>query len=90
MEFLLHYCYSILLRSFCVIDCFTLCTLINSISSYHYGIKQEVLCFLIFMFNFGSGRGKAFDMRNDREKTRGRGGESGSGKDKIDALGRLL
>ena len=42
------------------------------------------------MFNFGSGRGKAFDMRNDREKTRGRGGESGSGKDKIDALGRLL
>ncbi|XP_027905482.1 tRNA 2'-phosphotransferase 1-like isoform X2 [Vigna unguiculata] len=37
-----------------------------------------------------SGRGKAFDMRNDREKTRGRGGESGSGKDKIDALGRLL
>ncbi|KAK8464794.1 hypothetical protein PHAVU_010G084500 [Phaseolus vulgaris] len=37
-----------------------------------------------------SGRGKAFDMRNDREKTRGRGGGSGSGKDKIDALGRLL
>ncbi|KAK8464792.1 hypothetical protein PHAVU_010G084500 [Phaseolus vulgaris] len=38
----------------------------------------------------GLGRGKAFDMRNDREKTRGRGGGSGSGKDKIDALGRLL
>ncbi|BAT97765.1 hypothetical protein LR48_Vigan11g072600 [Vigna angularis] len=37
-----------------------------------------------------SGRGKAFDMKNDREKTRGRGGGSGSGKDKIDVLGRLL
>ncbi|XP_027336479.1 tRNA 2'-phosphotransferase 1-like isoform X2 [Abrus precatorius] len=37
-----------------------------------------------------SGRGKAFDMRNDRERTRGRGGGSASGKDKIDALGRLL
>uniref|UniRef100_A0A0R0FIL3 2'-phosphotransferase n=1 Tax=Glycine max TaxID=3847 RepID=A0A0R0FIL3_SOYBN len=37
-----------------------------------------------------TGRGKAFDMRNDRERTRGRGGGSGSGKDKIDSLGRLL
>ncbi|KAK7390108.1 hypothetical protein VNO78_25407 [Psophocarpus tetragonolobus] len=37
-----------------------------------------------------TGRGKAFDMRNNRETTRGRGGGSGSGKDKIDALGRLL
>ncbi|KAK7300407.1 hypothetical protein RJT34_11251 [Clitoria ternatea] len=39
----------------------------------------------------GSGKGKAFDMRNNRERTRGRGGDrSGSGKDKIDALGRLM
>lgn len=28
------------------------------------------------------------DMRNDRGKSRGRGG--GAGKDKIDALGRLM
>lgn len=45
----------------------------------------------------GNGRGRAFDTRNDRERTRGRGGGGGggsgpsvSGKDKIDALGRLL
>ncbi|XLR61993.1 hypothetical protein S83_012665 [Arachis hypogaea] len=40
------------------------------------------------------GRGSSFDMRNDRERTRGRGsgrgGGGSSGKDKIDALGRLL
>ncbi|XP_024637154.1 tRNA 2'-phosphotransferase 1 isoform X2 [Medicago truncatula] len=35
----------------------------------------------------GNGRGMAFDTRNDRERTRG---PSGSGNNKIDALGRLL
>ncbi|KAL5184759.1 tRNA 2'-phosphotransferase 1 [Glycine soja] len=37
-----------------------------------------------------TGRGKTFDMRNDRERTTGCGGGSGSGKDKIDSLSRLL
>ncbi|KAL4381716.1 hypothetical protein AHAS_Ahas04G0161300 [Arachis hypogaea] len=49
----------------------------------------------IFGLLSGSGgRGSSFDMRNDRERTRGRGsgrgGGGSSGKDKIDALGRLL
>ncbi|CAI8592719.1 unnamed protein product [Vicia faba] len=40
----------------------------------------------------GNGRGRAFDTINDRERTRGWGGGSvsGSGTDKIDALGSLL
>ncbi|KAI5412753.1 hypothetical protein KIW84_057398 [Lathyrus oleraceus] len=39
----------------------------------------------------GKGKGRAFDTRNDRERTRGRGGgnASDSRKDKINALGRL-
>ncbi|XP_034709329.1 tRNA 2'-phosphotransferase 1-like isoform X3 [Vitis riparia] len=38
------------------------------------------------------GRGRGGTMRDDRERSRGRGGGGGgsSGKDKIDALGRLL
>ncbi|GLT51931.1 hypothetical protein SLA2020_253020 [Shorea laevis] len=36
------------------------------------------------------GRGKGWDMKQDREGSKGRGGGSSSGKDKIDALGRLL
>ncbi|XP_030468468.1 uncharacterized protein LOC115687138 [Syzygium oleosum] len=35
----------------------------------------------------GGGRGKSLDVGSDRERTRGRGG---AGKDRIDALGRLL
>lgn len=34
------------------------------------------------------GRGKGWE--NDRERSRGRGGGGRGGKDKIDALGRLL
>ncbi|XAR63177.1 2'-phosphotransferase [Bertholletia excelsa] len=37
------------------------------------------------------GRGRSLDMKDSRERSRGRGGGGGSsGKDKIDALGRLL
>lgn len=46
--------------------------------------------FWYFICSSDSGRGRAFDMRNDRTRPLGRGGGSGSGKDKIDALGRLL
>ncbi|XP_022757072.1 tRNA 2'-phosphotransferase 1-like [Durio zibethinus] len=39
--------------------------------------------------NTSGGRGRGREMKYDRERSRGRGGGSG-GKDKIDALGRLL
>ncbi|XVE74023.1 hypothetical protein DITRI_Ditri11bG0165600 [Diplodiscus trichospermus] len=39
--------------------------------------------------NRSGGRGRGQEMKHDRERSRGRGGGSG-GKDKIDALGRLM
>ncbi|XWS45921.1 hypothetical protein CRYUN_Cryun14cG0020800 [Craigia yunnanensis] len=39
--------------------------------------------------NRSGGRGRGQELKHDRERSRGRGGGSG-GKDKIDALGRLL
>ncbi|XP_024023089.1 tRNA 2'-phosphotransferase 1 isoform X1 [Morus notabilis] len=41
--------------------------------------------------NTSGGRGRDLEMKNDRQRSRGRGsGGRGGGKDKIDALGRLL
>ncbi|KAJ4727136.1 tRNA 2'-phosphotransferase 1 [Melia azedarach] len=38
----------------------------------------------------GGARGRGFDIKNDNERWKGRRGGGGGGKDKIDALGRLL
>lgn len=45
-----------------------------------------------FVGSSGNERGRTFDTKNDRERTKGRGGggASGPGKDRINAIGRLL
>ncbi|GKU88395.1 hypothetical protein SLEP1_g2664 [Rubroshorea leprosula] len=53
---------------------------------------NDSLPFSSFPLSNRSGRGRGFDVKHDLERSKGHGGGSGcsSGKDKIDALGRLL